>query len=332
MKALFPYPTLFGDVTLSVTEVAIDDEPVAGRVDVDRRVVNLYGIDRAEWETARVSVVVSAPANEIEDADAPQCVAVTNCGPSNQRVSSILAPDGGTTGRWAGEILLEREYWYAHAELRAGVVATVDGAGHRVVGNSDTWTVMFDDLPNRPVNGAIKITWVDFSDPGDDKQYLQKHSDNYVYLSIDPEEPQLFLNRSFDGLEQLLADRRRRHLDRALHDQTRASIADKTWSALFNAAIESVEVDEETGEPTWPSVEWQRTVLEALLVRMYPDKAPEEALGNAWTARNTRDNPGTLQELLAPAAAVQARAPRLLRDGIRIIANELEADEEEQTQ
>lgn len=329
MKALFPYATLFGDVTMTVTEITIDDEPVADRIDVDGRTINLHGIERAEWETARISLTAAAPANEITETEDPVCVAVMNCGPSNNRISTVLTPVQGSAGRWTGEVVVERAYWFAHAQLHVGVVATVESAPHRIIGTSEIWNVAFDDLPNRPVNGAIKITWVNFDDPGEDKRYLIDHRDNYVYLSIDPEEPQLFLNRAFDGLEQLLADRRRRHLDRALHDQTRASIADKTWTALFNAAIDAVEVDEETGEAAWPSVDWQRTVIEALLTRMYPNKAPEEALRDAWTARNTPDSPGMLQELLAPASAVQARAPRLLRDGIRSIATELETEEED---
>ena len=155
-----------------------------------------------------------------------------------------------------------------------------------------TWTILYDDLPNRPINGAIKITWVDFDDPGDDKRFLKEHRANYFYLSIDPDEPQIFLNRSFDGLEPLLADRRRRGLDKALHDQTRASIADKTWSALFNAAFDAVEVDVDTGEPEWPSVDWQRNVLESLLSRMFPQQSGKQALDEACTARHASDNPG----------------------------------------
>jgi len=73
-------------------------------------------------------------------------------------------------------------------------------------------------------------------------------------------------------------------------------------------------------------IDWQRNILESLLSRMYPDKAVNEALRDAWMTRNDSDSPGTLQELLAPASASQVRAPRLLRDGIRLIAAELETN------
>ena len=331
MKALFPYPTLFGDVTVTIGDITVDDETVAGRVDVDQRTVSFHGLARAEWETARIPVVVSAPPTEVADAKDVICIAVVNCGPTNTRISVLLTEDSTSPGRWNGNLELDRDYWYSRAELRCAVVASVEGTANRRIGEAAVWTLQFDDLPNRPVNGAIKITWVDFNDPGD-KPWLKRYADNYVYLSIDSDEPQLFLNRGFDGLEQLLADRRRRHLDRALHDQTRASIAQATWTSLFNAAIGSVEVDEETGEPNWPTGEWQRAVLEALLARMYLDKSAIEALRDAWSARSTPEGSGTLQALLGPAAATQVKAPRLLREGIRFILNGLEQEDEENTQ
>lgn len=331
MKALFPYRTLFGDVTVGVPEIRIDDEVLADKVDVDQRTINLHNIDRAKWETATVSLIVTGPPGEIESAIDPTCIAVANCGPTNTRTSEVLVADPDTPGRWAGELTFERNFSFAQAEIRCGVVATVEGESHRVVGWADTWRLMFDDLPNRPVNGAIKITWIDFADPGENLQYLRRHSDNYMYLSIDPDEPQLFLNRGFDGLEPLLADRGKRTHDRALHDHLRGSIADKTWTALFNSAIEGVVADDTTEEPSWPVVDWQRAVLEALLARIYPEVSPEERLSAAWSARRAPDNPGALQQLLVPAASVQARVPPLLRAGIRVVARELENAVEETT-
>lgn len=331
MKALFPYPTLFGDVTVTIGDIAVDGETVVGRVDADNRTIALHGLNRAEWETARIPLVVNAPSTEVAAAQDAVCVVVVNCGPTNTRISVLLEEDPASKGRWTGNLELDRDYWYSRAELRSAVVATVDQVNHRLIGEAPPWILQFDDLPNQPINGAIKITWVDFDDPGD-KPWLKRYADNYVYLSIDPDEPQLFLNRGFDGLEQLLADRRRRHLDRALHDQTRASIAQATWTSLFNAAIGAVEADEETGEPTWPAGEWQRAVLEVLLARMYPDKAANEALRDAWAARSTPEGSGTLQGLLGPATATQVKAPRLLRDGIRVISHELDNGEEENAQ
>lgn len=333
MKALFPYRTLFGDVTADIVEIAIDDVGVSGRVDIDERRIALQGVGRASWDTVRLTVSVAGPAGELAEADNAVAVAVANCGPSNTRVSTVLEPDGATPGRWTGELSLDRHLWFGQAELRCGIVATVDGEDNRIIGWADTWTIGFDDLPNRPViGGAIKITWLDFNNPGDDRTHLRRHTDKYLYLSIDPHEPQLFLNRGFDGLEALLVDRpNRRGADRALHDQTRASIADKTWSALFNTAIDSVEVDGDNN-PEWPEIPWQQVVLRSLLDQMYRDQSPDTALANAYEARRSPDAAGSLQERLAPAASAQARAPRLLRDGIRRLSHELATNDEETDQ
>jgi hypothetical protein len=314
---------------MSVSDIKIDGVSISNRVGVDERVVDLRRVEKTDWDTASISIVVNATASEISAATEPACVAVINCGLTNTRVATILEPDPENLGRWTGEVRLSRPYWYAAAALRCGVLATVEGRDNRMIGWGETWTVSFDDLPKRPVNGAITIAWVDFNDPGADKEYLRQYRENYMYLSLDPDEPQLFLNRGFDGLEQLLADRRRRASDKALHDGTRAAIADKTWTALFNTALSAVEPDESTGEPGWPDVQWQRAVLESLLPRMYPDKSLDEALGEAWTSRNQTDSPGTLQEHLALATAVQSKANRLLRDGIRAMSADRGSDDQE---
>lgn len=328
MKALYPYETLFGDVVIEVRCVSIDDLPVKGRVDPDGRVIDLTGVERAGWERASFEVVVTAPASEVADLVDAAAVAIVECGPANHRIALQLEPEKPAVGRWTGEVVLDREYWFGVAELRCGVTANVGAVAKRVVGWADSWSLAFDDLPHRPtIGGAIRITWLDFENPGE-RAYLRRHVDKYFYISVDPHEPQLFLNSGFAGLEALLGDRPRRgRADRALHDQTRASIADKTWTALFNAALDFVEVDDDE-TPQWPGVDWQRVVLESLLASMYPDESLDEALVNAYTARHTKDASGTLQELLAPAASAQARAPRLLRDGIRLLSNELTEDEE----
>jgi hypothetical protein len=330
MKPLFPYETLFGDVTLTVESLHIDDDEPRGAIRHDDRIVRLGAVDRATWEEARIRVAVAGPPAEVAATTAPTATVIVNCGPSNTRQSVILEPDPAVAGRWIGEITLARPYWFGKAELRGGIVATVEGEAHRVIGWADPWSLELDDLPNRPtVGGAIKITWANFAEPGDDRLFLRVHVDKPYYLRIDPQEPQLFLNSGFDGLEALLVDRRnRRGADRALHDQTRSSIADKTWTALFNAAIDSVDVDE-SGNPEWPEIDWQRTVLETLLALMWPEQSLEEVLRDAYEARRGHGASAVLQERLTPAASQQARVPRLLREGIRLVSNDSTNDDQE---
>lgn len=321
MKALFPYRTLVGDVTLAVEHIRIDDKEAEHTVQLDERTIDLRDLEESDWNVAVITLVAKAPPSEIADGSETRCVAQVECGRANSRVAVHLTEVPSIRGMWKGNLELERDFWYASAELRAYVTGTIDGVTDRIIGSSEQWSIQFNDLASRPINGAIKITWTDFSNPDDDKAFLRTYQDNYAYLSIDPDEPHLLLNRGFSGLEQLLADRRRRGLEKALHDQTRTSIADKTWSALFNVALAAIEVGEDSEVPEWPAIDWQRKVLESLLARMYPERDPEEALMEAWVSYRSSDSSAALQEQLGPASNAHVRAPRLLREGIRSFAN-----------
>jgi hypothetical protein len=64
---------------------------------------------------------------------------------------------------------------------------------------------------------------------------------------------------------------------------------------------------------------------------MYSDKAGDDALMDAFSARGSADGAASLQERLLPAAANQVRLPKLLREGIRLLGSEpLTAQEEDQ--
>lgn len=329
MKALYPYDTLFGDVTLRVTDVEVDEMPLYGRVDADRREIDLTGIERKRWERARLEVAVSGPASELKSRRAPTAVAVLNCGPSNTRHAVTLQADESSPGRWSGAVELDREGWYGRAELRVVITATEQGVPHRIIGTADVWTVSFDDLPRGPVTGSITIRWTDFASPEDDAPYLTHFATDPWYLRIDPDVPTLFLNRGFQGLEALLMDRRRRPpSEQALHDHARASLAAGVWTSLFNASLDAVEVEVEEGDIQWPPEEWQRAALTALLGRMYENRSMEDALNEALIARRSPDGAAALHERLMAASAAQVSLPRLLRDGIRILSDEPEDVEE----
>ena len=321
MKALFPYKTV-RDVSLRITDLRLDNVDVGERISSLEVSVDLAAPENKEdWESARLTVMVEGPAEELDAFSDVECVLVADCGRTNYRTATPLAPQPTSKGRWHGEMVLEREFWYGQAELHAVIAATVDNEPRRIIGTSAPWSLLFDDLPNRPTSGSIRITWVDFRDP-EDKPWLKRYAEAPAFLKIDPHEPQLFLNRGFDGLPALLSDDRRRYgLDKALHDQVRSALADKTWIALFNAALQAVEIDEEE-RAHWPAIEWQRTVLEVLLQKMY-SVTPEEALETAWTASRSEASSDLQAELWHAAAAV-ARGPKLLRDGIRALSNQLD--------
>jgi hypothetical protein len=325
MRTLYPYRVLFGDVKLGMTGVEIDGTRVPGLIDNDGRRVRLERAERESWDVAKTWLELAGPASKLASLADPAAVVVANCGPANTRVSTVLQPVDDIPSRWVGELTIDRVHWFGRGSLQGYITATVNSVPNRIVGSAEGWDIELDDFPTSPVANSLPIRWVDFREPNNETYLVRFASDPY-YLRIDPDKPMLFLNKGFDGLEQLLVDRRRRGADRALHDNARANVASNVWIGLFNAALDAVE--EIDGAITWPESDWQRVVLEALLVRMYPERGLEDALVDAYSARHEPDAAGTLQELLFPAAMEQARLPRLLRDGLRIMSHEMKDAEE----
>ncbi len=328
MNVLFPYKTLFGDVASRIDRVHIDGEdPPALSIDVDRRAVELRGLERQNWASAGIHMEIAGPASELRTrADAgedPQAIAVLHCGPTNARRALRLRPSDVDPSLWHGTVEIDRGHWFGRIVVRGFFTATVDGVADRVVGQAPVWTVELDDLPRSPVHGSITVTWVDFSAADVEPAILHHYAQDPWFLMLDPEEPVLFLNKAFDGLEALLGDRRRRDRpERVLHDQTRAAIASQAWVAMFNAAIGAVDSDDD-GISHWPTADtWHRSVLEILIPRMFPERDHEDALQEVLELLGQADGSAAIQQRLLPAAAEHVGAPRLLRSGIRLLGTE----------
>lgn len=240
-----------------------------------------------------------------------------------------LVADAHSPAIWHGTVILTRDEWYGRATLQALISATVEEVPCRLIGKSDAWTLWFDDLPPSPVHGSIPIQWVDFGN--DEDHGLKSFRDDSYHLRLDPDAPILFLNSGFDGLEALLGDRKRRpRPEQALHDSTRVNIASDVWKAMFITALDSVEIDPETGMPEWPPQDWQVVVLKTLFPRIYPHLGPEDALIEAVEARRSGDGSSELLERLLPAAATQVGSSSLLRRGIALLEKDTETKEVEQ--
>ncbi|MEV4161418.1 hypothetical protein [Nonomuraea dietziae] len=323
MKTIFPYSVLAGDIRLSVTRVLMDGNLLSTNyINPDLREIDFSGLESAKWEEAIIEVAVTGPERELTGRQPWEKPAVTlqlNCGATNSRQAVTLNRDPHASARWTGSIELDREDWYGRGTLRTFVHARVEGLDNRIIGSADDWSISFNDLPPSPVNGSITVTWVDFASD-EARPYLKQFTHVPYYLRLDPDDPTLFLNRGFEGLEALLVDRKHRpRPEKALHDSTRANIASDAWFAMFAAALEAVETDPESGLPDFPSEGWREVVLKTLLARIYPDLSPYDALVAAVAARNSEEGSGDLFERLIPAASGQVRLPQLLRSGILLL-------------
>lgn len=330
MNFLYPYDTLMGDVVVTITRVEIDGrEPTEPLLFPDRREVELRDLERRGWETATLLVEVVGPGSELgrfdeSDADLGALV-VLHCAPSNSRQTVRLSRSDEEPARWSGWIEVNRSHWYERIELRSFMTATVEDIPHRIVGTAEPWMLHLDDRERSSVHGSIRVRWEDFTQPDVDPTFLRQYREDPWYVILDPDEPILYLNQGFIGLEPLLGDRRRRDAaERVLHDQTRASIAAEVWIAMFNSAMAGVERVEDTIQ--WPDG-WREVVLRALLTRMYPESNLEDAVEELWRSREQPNGIAEVQQLLLPAAAQQVGAPKLLRKGITTLGTEERREE-----
>jgi hypothetical protein len=325
----YPYKRLFGDVGLKLDSLSIDGEDVpGGSVDSNRREVRLLDLEREDWEAADLDVVLSGPMTELREwqreGAAPVAFAVAHCAASNTRQAIRLEPDPGDPSRWRGTLELQRSNWFGRIDLRASLVASVDGERDRMIGAADPWVIRLDDVPPPPVSGAIKTLWHDFTAPEGELEWLGEHKAEPLFLRLEDEQPVLYLNRGFEGLKALLDRKPKRDRgEKALHDEVRGSIAAQVWAAMFNAAVQAIR-DEEGEAPDWPEETWKRTALEMLLDRIYPDKPPDDALREIAEMRRDESFGGALQQELLIAASKHVGGARLLREAIKQLGSALQ--------
>lgn len=334
MKTLFPYPTLAGSVELNLDDARVDGKGIADYVDTARQQIGLAGLKDGQWERARVWLTVSAPVAEVasrSDRWTELCAIVRlSCAETNTRQTFTLVADPGIEGRWTGSIELGRDQLSGRGTIEAVVTAKVDGQANRIIGTSNSWMLLFDDLPPSPVYGSLRMRWVDFSAPGRDQEsFLRQFEGEPIYLALEETSPVLLLNRGFPGLQALLTDKPRRpSAVKAVYNVTRSDIAARVWHALFVASLEHGEVDELTRQPVWPTEDWMKAVLESLFARMYPNKSPHEALAEALGAQKSPDGAADLQTRLVVAVSGQAQVARLLRDSVSRLSDRPEGGEE----
>jgi len=311
MKRLIPYPVLVGDVSLEVLEARLDDIALPfAMISAEHRVVALHEAERGDWETARISVRLRTPEAELRQGPWSEvsCFAVLFERKTNVRTFTRLRREA--PGSWTGDVVLHRDRHAGRVRLTGQVVADVEGVAGRTIGETgEEWTI---DLQARaPVkNNSIRTVWADFGD-GSDPRLRPFASDPWTIEAVG-EEPVLYLNRGFEGLSALLEGSRT--TDRAAREAVAAQIAQDVWTALFNAAVYAVELED--GSPQWPGG-WRESVLRRLLPDVFPDRSPDDALAELLARRTDDDGGGDLQTRILHAAARQARLPRNLGGFVR---------------
>ncbi len=327
MKFIYPYRTLTGFIALAIDEASIDGrEMAAGYFDTARQEVSLAPLDDSPWSSVTMHVTATAPAVEINAPDSPwsdpALSIMIQSGSSNARLAVTMEADPDTDGVWHASIRLERASFAGVATMTAIATATVDGVPFRRIGASDPWTLRFEDKPRSQAYDALSMAWVDFANPTDGEPDLRAFSKEPIYLVIEENGPILYLNKGFDGLYPVLSDARRRSgAVRSVYNLTRSDIASRVWQALFLASLAHAEIDEDTGEISWPVPEWMVTVLQLLLPRLYPGRGVNDALVEALAAMSSPDAAAGLHADLVRAASAQAQMPKLMRMGFDLLSD-----------
>ncbi|MGQ4375656.1 hypothetical protein ACN6K9_005005 [Streptomyces sp. SAS_267] len=286
MKAVFPYPTLLGDVRCEIVAVRVDGKPLPyTNVSKDERVVALHQSGRARWEEAVLDVSVRLPEDELGTGPWRNvtCVAVLAEKATNTRVTAPLrlGPDGARTG----SIVLARPSHLRRATLSALVVATVDGVAGRLIGTcEEDWYV--DLVEATPVRQRdIEIVQIDFADGT--HGWLRPYKESPWVVETSGDMPTVYLNTTaVEGLVELLSATGGSPAERIVREVTASQIAQDAWTAMFHSAVSDLDVDED-GTPVMPSG-WRESVLRAML----PDVLPGRQLTDALYDINERRTQG----------------------------------------
>jgi len=328
MKTVLPYPVLTGEVITEITRIQLDGaELPAGRIDVDRRTVDLSGVDDGNWQTLTVGVLVKGPIGDLTASGSPwtdvHAVGIVQSRFTDYRAAPTLSVDPGRLQRWTGSIDVARSEVFGTVTVSGVVTATVDGVSHRRVGvDEDDWQISLDDISAPPPGDALAMAWEDFKDPSDPigLAVLKQNSALPTLLDIRAS-PTLYLNRGFTGLEGLLSASRQSKAEQALRDAVRTFIASQTWMSLFVETIQHVSIDETTDEIEWPAEEWRRSVLRTVVAHVH-GVADDASLRTVYEEFNNPDSVGVVLQQVHVACSEVGRTPRLLASAISEISKE----------
>lgn len=314
----FPYPIMAASPHLRVHELLVDgNRPSANLVDGESRTVDLIAAGSDDWRSATFSVVLTAPADELdkvrEEATELQVGLSVECRRTNYRATFELTQSPTDDAVWRGEGTLLQTFCAGRVDVRAEISGSRAGAENLLFGESDAWAFYVDRMEAPPRRGLLRFVWVDFTSD-DAPSPVRKFANEIYYADIENVHgPLVYLNSSIDGLHDVLADRPNRDAwEQALHDTQRQAIAAPIWLGLFVAAAAAVEKDE-SGESELPPERWQVDVLRMLLPKMYPAASESERLSLLHDAFRSEGGAKGVAGLAQAAAAVQLRSATSLR-------------------
>ncbi|WP_327376139.1 hypothetical protein OG393_20640 [Streptomyces sp. NBC_01216] len=319
MKSVYPYPTLFGDISLDVLAIAVDGTSPLPYAHVSRpeRTVALHQSGRESWEYCTLRLQASLPAAELADGAWTDlvCLAHLTEKATNARSTAVLrrSPEGGV---WSGSIDLFRDRHLNRAVLGLTVVATVGGVEGRVIGTTEQdWYL--DLKAVTPVRQReIEIVEVDFH--GGAEAWLRPYKDAPWIVETTGDVPTVYLNTgSAEGLIALLGGSGGGPAEKLLREMVSSQIAQDAWTAMFHTAVGDLDVDED-GTPVMPTG-WRETVLRMMLPDVLPGRQLTDALYDIEERRAKGFGWSELQTTVQYAAGRRSRIAKKLTNAVRVV-------------
>ncbi|MFJ9941503.1 hypothetical protein [Streptomyces erythrochromogenes] len=319
MTAVFPYPTIFGDVELRVVSVSVDNRELPyAMISAADRAVALHQAGRGAWERARLRLSVTFPEAEIGSGPWSDVVflAVLSEKATNARTTAVLSRS--VDGTMQGAIELDSVAHLRRATLGVSVVATVEGVPGRLVGSAaqDWYVDLKASTPAR--QREIEIVEVDFKEG--ELEWLRPYKESAWIVETTGDVPTVYLNTgAVEGLIAALRGSGGSPAERMLRDLAATQIAQDAWTAMFHTAVSDLDTDED-GTPVLPRG-WRESVLRSMLPDVLPGRQPTDALYEIVERRTKGYGWAEIQTGVQFAAGRRSRATRNLTNAVRSVQN-----------
>lgn len=237
----YSWPAFVEPLDLVVQRVTVDGEEV--ELDAQSRRAVIAADGDGDWSEVRLSMVVSTD-EAIPDglAEAPLAAHATLSAETGySRIPVHLSRQDGRL-EFEGSLTVYRSEIGGASSLVAYVTTRIDDVPHRVVGQSEDWTVVLDktQAPPRVGSSPIRHEWISFADPPPGVGIVTGYASQPHYLDLRTEEPVLYLNTDIDKLQNILGADQAKGRRKDVRDLMASQIAAQLTSTLLRSGFEEI--------------------------------------------------------------------------------------------
>lgn len=330
---IFPYQTLGSELQCSIKNPSLvsisgqrtSRKPIELDTNSEVNVINLSHPADPNWQALRFDVLIAGSREELEPLFQAHgelhCVVTANCRLSKLRQSVVLQRADTNRYAWKGTVEVNRCDVFGLIKINGFLSGHTAGRDHRYLAHTNEWVIYLDEAYMPQISGSLKVMWINFKS---DQTYgdMRRFATEPYYVNLEPPIPELYLNKGFTGLPEILSDEIKVGVRRAVQETLRTGIAKSTWLALFQASMEGIGEEDQDDEPRLPESEWQVSVLRQILPKIYPGLTLEAALRAAVEERKSQGS-GRIE-----SQAVSVIGRDIVREGkaVRTAVSELDLE------